>query len=154
MAAIGGPLYFMFLAPPPPPLTILDPMLHPPEPVRAIWQRSHGLLKRTVINAAVLLVCRIVSSGAMACGASVTRINVHTCNAVVTWLFRELLTVVPPPRLQLSLRHCYVGCGFGHGCTVCEGDLYVWGSSSLGRSETFKILTEILFLLDGKLELK
>ena len=27
MAAIGGPLYFMFLGPPPPPLTMLDPML-------------------------------------------------------------------------------------------------------------------------------
>ena len=27
MAAIRGALYFIFLAPPPPPLTILDPML-------------------------------------------------------------------------------------------------------------------------------
>ena len=26
-----------------------------------------------------------------------------------------------------------VGCGFTHGGTVCDGDLYIWGTTSKGR---------------------
>ena len=27
----------------------------------------------------------------------------------------------------------YVGCGFTHGDAVCDGDLYVWDTTSKGR---------------------